>query len=171
MPHIGGDFALIDPDGKTRTNQEFLGKFMLVYFGFTHCPDICPAELTKMASALDFLDKRKDVGLDTVQPIFITIDPKRDTQPVIKQYAEDFHHRILPLTGTIEEIKEVSKAYRVYFSIPDDAEEDYLVDHSIIIYLMGRDGKFVKFFGQTSTVEEMAQEIHEAVTGKVGAMQ
>lgn len=101
-----------------------------------------------------------------IQPLFITIDPKRDTQKQIKSYTDEFNPRILALTGSQEQIKKVCKAYRVYFSIPDDAEEDYLVDHSIIIYLMGKDGEFLKFFGQTSTVEEMISEIEASVKGK-----
>jgi len=164
MPMIGGSFELIDGDGKQRQSDEFLGKFTLVYFGFTHCPDICPAELTKMASALKILDAMADVGPDLIQPLFITIDPKRDTPSQIKSYAKEFSDRLLPLTGSDEEIKSICKKYRVYYSAPEDADEDYLVDHSIIIYLMGKNGAFCKFFGQSSTVEEMVQEIHETVT-------
>lgn len=166
MPHIGGDFNLLDENNKRRSNEEFLGKYMLVYFGFTHCPDICPAELEKMASCLKVLDADPDVGPDKIQPIFITVDPKRDTVANIKSYTQEFHKRILALTGSHEEIKNVTKAYRVYFSIPDDAEEDYLVDHSIIIYLMGPDGKFVKFFGQMTPVEEMISEIKQTLSEK-----
>merc|ERR1719284_1766024 len=111
-----------------------------------------------MASAISALDEMKDVGPDVIQPLFITIDPKRDTPKQIKENTKEFNPRILALTGAPEKIKEVTKAFRVYFSIPDDAGEDYLVDHSIIIYLMGKDGKFMKFFGQNSTVEEMIKE-------------
>jgi len=107
-----------------------------------------------------------EVGPDVLQPLFITIDPKRDTTSQIKSYTNEFNPRILALTGPQTKIKEVTKAYRVYYSIPDDAGEDYLVDHSIIIYLMGRDGTFKKFFGQSSTVEEMVAEIRETVTGE-----
>jgi len=166
MPMIGGPFQLTDGDGKLRRDDEWRGKYMLMYFGFTHCPDICPAELTKMASALSALDKDPEVGPEQIQPVFITIDPKRDTPAHIREYVKEFHPRIVPLTGSQEQIKAVTKSYRVYFSIPDDAGEDYLVDHSIIIYLMGKDGKFVKFFGQSSSVEEMIAEIKEVVVQK-----
>lgn len=117
-----------------------------------------------MASALKILDAMADVGPDLIQPLFITIDPKRDTPSQIKSYAKEFSDRLLPLTGSDEEIKSICKKYRVYYSAPEDADEDYLVDHSIIIYLMGKNGAFCKFFGQSSTVEEMVQEIHETVT-------
>lgn len=166
MPMIGGPFELLDGDGKTRTDKEFLGRYTLVYFGFTHCPDICPAELTKMANAVKILDADNEVGPEAIQPLFITIDPTRDTVKQIKSYTDEFNPRILALTGSNDKIKEVCKSYRVYFSIPEDAKQDYLVDHSIIIYLMSPEGKFVKFFGQTSSVEEMVAEIKASVTGK-----
>jgi len=111
-------------------------------------------------------DADKEVGPEAIQPLFITIDPTRDTVKQIKSYTDEFNPRILALTGTVEKIKEVCKSYRVYFSIPEDAKDDYLVDHSIIIYLMSPEGKFVKFFGQTSSVEEMVAEIKASVTGK-----
>ena len=136
-PLVGGPFSLIDHDGHAFTEQDMKGKYALVYFGFTNCPDICPEELDKMAGMIDRVKERHG---DVMRPVFITCDPVRDTPEVTKKYLSDFHEDILGLTGEYEQVKQTCKAYRVYFSTPVDVKpgQDYLVDHSIYFYLMGK---------------------------------
>jgi len=166
-PRIGGPFSLIDENGVRRTNKDFLGKFMLVYFGFTFCPDICPIELSKMGDALTVIEKGPNgkALIDLIQPIFISVDPKRDTIEEIKKYTKEFHPKLLGMTGTKDEIAEAAKAYRVYFSSSqvDDksADDDYLVDHSIFIYLMGPDGELVDYYGQNKTTTEITESLKQ----------
>lgn len=135
-PLVGGPFTLIDHDHKPFTEQNLKGKYSLVYFGFTNCPDICPEELDKMAGMIDNVKKQHG---NVMKPVFITCDPARDTPAVIKAYLNEFHEDILGLTGEYDEVKAACKAYRVYFSTPQDVKpgQDYLVDHSIYFYLMG----------------------------------
>jgi protein SCO1 len=142
-PAIGGPFSLVDTTGKRWTSDDFKGKWMYIYFGFTNCPDICPEEMAKMSRLIQHLDKK--VGKEYWQPIFISLDPKRDTQEKVKEYLQDFSPRILGLTGTLAEVEQAARQYRVYFAVPDEqvmSENDYLVDHSIIMYLMDPEGKF-----------------------------
>ena len=145
-PLVGGPFHLIDTEGKDFTDADLKGKFSILYFGFTHCPDICPDELDKLGV---WLDQLKQEGYE-VQPIFITCDPARDTPEVIKEYLTDFHPSIIGLTGTYEQVKNICKQYRVYFSTPENVKpgQDYLVDHSIFFYLMDKDGLFVDAMGR-----------------------
>jgi protein SCO1/2 len=136
-PKVGGPFELVDQDGKVFSSNDMLGKYSLVYFGFTHCPDICPDELDKMAL---MYDKVREKCGDVLLPIMITCDPARDSPAVLKEYLAEFHPDFIGLTGNHEQIKNTCKAYRVYFSTPKDVApgQDYLVDHSIYFYLMGR---------------------------------
>lgn len=106
---VGGPFSLIDQDGKPFTNENLLGKFSILYFGFTHCPDICPDELEKLAEALDMIEKQLSYK---VQPVFISVDPQRDTPKAVKAYVKEFHPRLIGLTGSEEAVKACSKAYR-----------------------------------------------------------
>ncbi|KAG5438963.1 hypothetical protein PCANB_002293 [Pneumocystis canis] len=158
---IGGPFELIDHDGRNITNKDFLGKFMLIYFGFTRCPDICPEELSKMATIIDHVNNQKNV----LTPIFITCDPNRDTPSQIKEYLQEFHPQIIGLTGTYESIKALCKSYRVYFSTPPNIKpgDDYLVDHSIFFYLMKPDGRFQDVFGRQYTSEQISTRILQYV--------
>lgn len=146
-PLIGGPFELIDTNKNTFTQKDLEGKWSLVYFGFTHCPDICPEELDQLGEWLKILNSK---GYTNMQPIFITCDPNRDTPEVIKDYLEEFHEGIVGLTGTHEQVKHVCKQYRVYFSTPKDVPkgQDYLVDHSIFFYLMDPQGEFVQALGR-----------------------
>lgn len=161
-PLVGGPFHLHDHNGKEFTEQDLKGKYSLVYFGFTHCPDICPEELDKMAG---MIDRVKEKHGKVLKPVFISCDPARDTPEVIRRYLAEFHEDILGMTGTWQEVKDVCKAYRVYFSTPPDVQpgQDYLVDHSIYFYLMDPEGDFVEAIGRNFTVEAAAKVINDHV--------
>ena len=136
-PKVGGAFALTDQHGRPFTDQDLRGKYALVYFGFTHCPDICPEELDKMAEMIELV--KRAAGGSVLRPVVVSCDPARDTPAVMKKYLQEFHPDMIGLTGTWEQVKATCKAYRVYFSTPEDVKpgQDYLVDHSIYFYLMG----------------------------------
>jgi len=153
---IGGAFVLTDQNGELRRSEEFRGKLMLVYFGYTFCPDACPTALQDMSQALDLLGEKAS----EVQPIFITIDPERDTVAQMKLYASNFHPRLLALTGPPQAIAAAARAYRVYYQKhPGSSESEYLMDHSGLIYLMGRDGRYLSHFSPSATPAEMAAAI------------
>lgn len=157
-PRIGGEpFELIDHNGNKFTEKDLLGKFSLIYFGFSHCPDICPDELDKLGVWLDDLEANNI----HVQPIFITCDPARDSPEVLKEYLTDFHDGIIGLTGSYEDVKKVCKQYRVYFSTPPNVQpgQDYLVDHSIFFYLMDPQGQFVDALGLNLDEKSGAEKI------------
>ena len=150
---VGGPFTLIDSAGKTVTDQDFRGRYMLIFFGFTHCPDICPAELQVMAAALDQLgDKAKKVV-----PIFITLDPERDTPEAVGAYVKNFSSNIVGLTGSMEAISATAKAYRVSFSKFQDKSggDNYTIDHSALAYLMGTDGEYITHIPYGTSVAQM----------------
>ncbi|KAF2177041.1 mitochondrial metallochaperone Sco1 [Zopfia rhizophila CBS 207.26] len=155
-PKVGGPFDLIDQDGQQFTHEDMQGKYALVYFGFTHCPDICPDELDKMAL---MIDKIKENCGNVILPIMISCDPARDTPAVLKEYLKEFHPDIIGLTGTYDNIKQTCKAYRVYFSTPPNVKpgQDYLVDHSIYFYLMDPEGDFVEAIGRNFTADQAAK--------------
>lgn len=156
---IGGPFELVDQNGNTRTEQDFLGQNLLIYFGYTFCPDICPTELAKMAAAVDMLPEDANVT-----PVFITIDPERDTVDQVKAYVEAFHPRMVGLTGTPEQIDQAAKAYRVYYAKSESsASTEYLMDHSSIIYFMDTEGEFVAHFTIESTPEQIAERVRNAL--------
>ena len=157
---IGGAFDLFDHNGKPRTNSDFRGQFMLIYFGYSYCPDVCPTALQIMSTALQFLGKKAA----SIQPIFITVDPKRDTPEHLKDYVKNFYPGMIALTGTEHLIKEAAKKYRIYFSkAPQDKtqsnSDDYLIDHSSIVFLMGRDGQYITHFNHQTNAEAMAKII------------
>ncbi|KAL4975198.1 SCO1/SenC-domain-containing protein [Aspergillus desertorum] len=163
-PKVGGPFVLKDLNGNVFTEENLKGKYSFVYFGFTHCPDICPDELDKMAEIIDRV-KEANKGEDIFVPVFITCDPARDTPEVLRNYLQEFHKDIIGLTGTYEQVKQVCKAYRVYFSTPRDVKpgEDYLVDHSIYFYLMDPEGDFVECIGRQDTPETATKTIMEHI--------
>ncbi|KAF9978531.1 Cu-binding protein [Actinomortierella ambigua] len=163
-PKIGGPFSLIDQNGVPTTQADFLGRYMLVYFGFTNCPDICPEELDKMAEVLDTMSKDPEIG-DVITPVFITCDPQRDTVEEVREYVQDFHKDLVGLTGPMEEIAKVARSYRVYFSKPPKVQpgEDYLVDHSIFFYFMGPDGEFVDCYAKDQTAEVVSESVKKHI--------
>ncbi|KAJ7283240.1 SCO1/SenC-domain-containing protein [Mycena rebaudengoi] len=165
-PLVGGPFSLTTHTGNPYTEQDILGKWSLLYFGFTNCPDICPAELDKMGLVLDACGcvDQKEHG-QIFNPVFISVDPARDSPSRIAVYLKDFHPGFTGLVGSYEAIKATCKAYRVYFSTPPNTkpEDDYLVDHSIFVYLMDPKGQFVEAFGQTVTIEEMLQKMRDEI--------
>ena len=159
-PTIGGPFTLVDHDGKTVTDQDYSGRFMLVYFGFTYCPDVCPTSLTAIAEALDMLGK----DAEKIAPLFVTVDPERDTPEQMKMYVEHFHPSMIGLTGSLEQVDRAARGYRVYYAKVTDGDadaDDYLMDHTAITYLMGPDGEFRAFFSHDATPEEIAKRIRE----------
>jgi len=175
---IGGPFTLTDHTGKRVHDTDFRGRLMLVYFGYGYCPDVCPTELQNIAAALDML------GTDakTVQPIFITVDPERDTVKFLAEYVPQFYPRLIGLTGTPAEIDAVAKEYRVYHArakddVPPakggtgkDAEsQDYLVDHSAFVYLMGRDGTYLTMFRPATDPRKIAQTLTAYLTDEQAA--
>jgi protein SCO1/2 len=153
---IGGPFQLVDTQsGKTVTDQDYKGKWVLIYFGYTHCPDACPTALNDLSLALDKLgDKRKDMA-----PLFITIDPERDTADVMKDYAASFAPDIVGLTGSVEQVAKAEKGYRVYAAKHPTKDGGYDMDHSSIIYVMDPAGRFVTNFTHETDPDQMATKL------------
>ena len=153
---FGGPFELVDQDGARRTDADYRGRFMLIYYGYTFCPDICPTNLAVMSEALDAL------GPDAtrIQPILISVDPARDTPEALKDYVAAFHPSLVGLGGSERQVRSAAKAYRVHRRkvIPPDTDPDaYLVDHSSLTYLMGPDGGFVTMFPHDTPADRMAE--------------
>ena len=161
VAQVGGPFELVDQTGKTVTEKDFLGTYMLVFFGYTYCPDVCPTELQVMMAALDALG---DTAAE-IRPVFISVDPERDTPDAVRAYVENFGPTLVGLTGTADQVASAAKAYRVYYAKTGGTDgTDYLMDHSSIIYLMGRDGRFLKHFTYTTDAAGLAKGIEAAVT-------
>jgi cytochrome oxidase Cu insertion factor (SCO1/SenC/PrrC family) len=159
---LGGPFELVDQAGKPVTDRDYAGRWLLVYFGFTFCPDVCPTELGTMASALDVLGPAGEA----VTPLLITIDPQRDTPAALADYVTRFHPRLQGLTGTPEQIAAVARRYRVYYArVQRPDMTDYLMDHSSFIYLVGPDGRVRSLFRPEMTPEQIAA----AVAGQMRA--
>ncbi len=161
---LGGPFTLTATDGRTVTDQTYRGKWVLIYFGYTSCPDACPTALNNMGVALDRL------GPDAarVQPMFITVDPKRDTREVLAEYLKSFDPRIVALTGTQDQIAAVIKEYHLYVSAhPASASGDYLVDHSSFYYLLNPDGKFVNILHGDLSGDDMAARLRDLMSNRV----
>ncbi len=161
---IGGPFTLTDQDGKTRNSNEFRGKFMLIYFGYSYCPDICPLGLQNMGQALNLLQRDRE----QIVPIFITIDPSRDTVDHLKIYSSNFHPNFIMLTGSQTEIDPVLKLFHIYSAKSTNSEndKDYLMDHSTLIYLMDKDGNFLQHFPHSTAPELLAASIQKYLLPK-----
>ena len=152
---IGGPFELIDQDGRTVTEQVLLGRPSLVFFGYTHCPDVCPATMYDISQIMRALGP----DADRARAVFITVDPERDTQPVLKDYMSSFDPHITGLTGGLDAITTVAKEYRVYFRKVATEGDDYGMDHTAITYLMDKEGRFVAPFSLKRTTEEAAADL------------
>lgn len=160
---IGGPFSLIDSNNRPFTNDSLKGRWSLLYFGFTLCPDICPDELEKVAAVVDELKEKHAI---TTTPVFISVDPARDTPARVGAYVREFHPAMVGVTGDEAAVKQAAKAFRVYYSkagVDPARPDDYLVDHSIITYLIDPDGKFVTFYGRNVAAGAMAASIVERV--------
>lgn len=160
---VGGPFALINQDGVAVTEQDFAGKYMLIYFGYTWCPDVCPLALQFMDDALTRVETASGEKASQIQPVFITIDPERDTPDVIKSYVTSFHPDLVGLTGSQENIDAVAAAYKMYFrkTEPLDATNpmSYGLDHMNIFYLMGPDSAYVAHFMSPTSPKDVAASI------------
>lgn len=156
----GGDFILTDQNGRKQDSRNFKDRYRLIYFGFTYCPAICPEELGKITEVIKQLGDKAS----NVQPIFITVDPERDTVEVLKKYMTHFHPSILALTGTQAEIDEIIKSYRVTaLKVPGQGGSDYLIDHTTGIYLMDTQGKFVTIFSQDKDSNSIVETLKEVI--------
>jgi cytochrome oxidase Cu insertion factor (SCO1/SenC/PrrC family) len=159
---IGGPFSLTDHTGRQVTEQDYLGNFALVFFGYTFCPDVCPTELGDIALALD------ELGTDSVgvTPLMITIDPERDTPAILAEYVPLFHERLIGLTGTAEAIKQVADSYRIFYRRVEEPEYSYyLMDHTSFAYLLDPEGNVVSLFRYGTSPEEMAAIIRQHMRG------
>lgn len=153
---IGGPFTLTDENGRKVTDNDVLTEPSLVYFGYTFCPDVCPADVARNAEATDALEEMGHM----VQPVFISVDPERDTPDVLKQWTEYVHPRLIGLTGTPEEIAAAAKAYKTYYKLPQDKSDPYYtVDHMTQTYLMLPQEGFVEFFDRETDPETMAARV------------
>ena len=152
---IGGPFTLVNSAGETVTDQDVITEPSLLYFGYTYCPDVCPFDTARNADAVDVLAER---GM-SVTPIFISIDPERDTPQVVGEFSELIHDKMIGLTGSEEQVKAASQAYRTYYKKQDGDPEYYLVDHSTFTYLVLPEHGFVDFFRRDATPEQMADRV------------
>lgn len=162
-PQIGGPFSLIDHEGQPRTDADFKGKILLVYFGYSFCPDICPSALYNMSQALDALGPTAK----EIQPLFITIDPARDTVEHLARYRENYHPSFVMLTGSAAQIQQAMKAYKVHGTKvkPDGTTTEYLMDHTSIIYIMNRQGRFIAHFNHLTPPNELKKTLIEILKG------
>lgn len=152
---LGGPFELVNAAGETVTDKQVITEPTLIYFGYTYCPDVCPLDVDRNASAIEILEERGQ----SVTPVFITIDPARDTPEVVGEFAEVMHPRMVGLTGTPEQIKAASQAYRTYYKAHPAVDDEYLVDHSTFSYLVMPEEGFVEFFRRELPPEDLAGQI------------
>jgi len=160
---VGGPFALIDHNGQRRTDEDFRGKLLLIYFGFTFCSDVCPTELQAIASALDQLGPAGEA----VQPLFITVDPEKDTPDELKHYVALFHPRLIGLTGDPRSIKKVALAYKVYFAKTEPTRSaGTQIDHTGFIFLVGPDGKYLGFAPPGTSAARLTEIVSHALAAR-----
>jgi protein SCO1/2 len=155
---IGGPFRLVAADGREVTDRAFRGKWLLVFFGYTRCPDVCPTALDAVARTLDLLG----TGAGAIQPLFVSVDSAEDTPEVLRGYTDMFDSRILGLTGAPEQIAAAARAYRVYFRRVE-IDGGYAIDHTAIIYVIGPDGRYVTHFGHPAQPDRMARVLRQLV--------
>ena len=165
---IGGAFALTDQNGIRRSQADFAGRPLLVYFGFTYCPDVCPTALDIMGGALDALQQRDAIAYERLQPVFISVDPARDTPPVLRDYLAYFHPRLSGLTGSQADIDAVKSAFKIYAArgAAEDENGNYNVDHSSFFYLMDENNRYLAHFDHAITPEILAEKLAEKLSEK-----
>jgi len=161
QPIIGGPFEMVNHLGETVTQESFKGRHMLVYFGYTFCPDVCPTELQSMTVALNDMGEEADA----ITPVFVTIDPARDDVAAVRDYIGFFHPRLVGLTGTPEQVEAMTDAFGVFYARARDTGEttDYLMDHSSLIFLMDEDGRYVTHIRANTSPEAMARQLRDAL--------
>jgi len=152
---LGGPFELVNGDGETVTDKDVITEPTLIYFGYTFCPDACPLDVDRNASAVEILEARGQ----SVTPVFITVDPQRDTPDVVREFAEVMHPRMIGLTGSPEQIKAASQAYRTYYKAHPAVDDEYLVDHSTFSYLVMPEEGFVEYFRREMSPDQMAEKM------------
>jgi protein SCO1/2 len=161
---IGGPFTLVDQNGKTVTEKNFGGQYKLIYFGFTYCPAICPTELQKISATLKNIEKNQPDLAAKIQPLFISVDPERDTPAVLKEYVSLYHPRLIGLTGSQAQIDAVKKDYRIYSAkVESENSTDYTVDHSSFIYFMGPDDTLLGIYRSTDDAEMITKDIRKQI--------
>jgi protein SCO1/2 len=154
---VGGPFTLTDQNGRPRSDTEFRGKLMIVYFGYTFCPDVCPTDLMAITQALDALGP----AAEGIQPVFITIDPERDSK-VLADYVSAFHHSLIGLTGSPDEIRTIANAYKAFYvKVPDERTGDYSIDHTGVIYLIGRSGEYLGFMPPQTNPDRLTEVLRK----------
>ena len=159
---IGGPFTLIDHNGKVRSDTEYRGKLLLIYFGYTYCPNVCPTDLVAISEAIDSLG----AAGEAIQPIFITVDPERDTPAHLADYVSSFHPRLIGLTGSPAQIREVALSYKVYYAkVKDERSEDYAIDHSGLFYLIGRNGEYLGFIPPLTSPDRLIEILRLQLAG------
>ncbi|HEY6820920.1 MAG TPA: SCO family protein [Burkholderiales bacterium] len=157
--HVGGAFVLPDVSGKPRSLEEFRGRLVLLYFGYTSCPDVCPTDLAAMSAALRLLGARAA----EVQPLFVTLDPERDTPAVLKAYAAAFDPNLIALRGSEADTRRVARSYKVFFEKVSDPRGGYSIDHAAFTFLIGRDGRYIAFFPPGTHADRMATMLKESL--------
>ena len=157
---IGGPFHLIDQNGKPVSDADLKGKWQLVFFGYTHCPDACPTALNEISLALDRLGMKRD----EVEVVFITVDPERDTPDALKSYVQSFDAPIIALTGTPDAVAQAAKAYRVFYAKHPRGDGDYDMDHSALIYVMNPEGRFTATFTPDTSADAIAQRLERLIS-------
>ena len=162
-PAIGGPFTLVDHTGRTVTEADYRGRLMLIFFGYTFCPDVCPTTLGTVAQAREALTPEERPQL---VPIFVTIDPARDTPPRMAEYVANFFPALVGLTGSPEQVAAIARAYRVYVRKGEGSATDYSMDHSAILYLMDREGRFAGHFDPNATAPQIVAAIRRQLAGK-----
>lgn len=153
---IGGAFEMVDQNGQAVTDKTYADSYKLVFFGFTYCPAICPTELQKVNVIMNELGEEAQ----GITPIFVTVDPERDTVEVMKQYVEQFHPRLVGLTGSMDQVEAIKQTFRVYASkVENEMMEEYMMDHSAFLYLMDKDNKMIALYPSKDTAVEIAKDI------------
>jgi len=164
-PAIGGPWSLVDLQGQLVTEKSFRGKWTLLYFGFARCPDICPSEMSKVANVIDMLKQKHPELAAEILPIFVSVDPARDSLKALTEYAKDFHPDYVFLTGAPEQVQQMAKKYRVYVSKADETEDgDYLVDHSIVLYFHDDNGELADVFTQSMKPTDVMEKVIRSMT-------